>query len=129
MTDRNEFEDLHLPPINGRQLRRLQVAVDAALAANLKVDGQYDIDSRECWRDLRERVLRPVIVSPTPPAPTIESLPPEEQHDEALGRLRDAAEWLRSERLNEGRGARSLGEAVDDAADELDREGYGRVLS
>lgn len=47
-------------------------------------------------------------------APTIESLPSDMQFDEALGRMRDVAEWLRGLDLAE------VAEIVDDAADGLD---------
>lgn len=65
---------------------------------------------------------------PVPPAPTIDSLPPAKQFDEALGRLRDIAEWLG----NLGIAARAASEwdrsgalanlsaAVDDAANLFD---------
>lgn len=49
------------------------------------------------------------------PAPTIGSLPQDEQHDEVLGRLRDIAEWLN------GGGAFDLADLIDRAADDLVR--------
>lgn len=59
------------------------------------------------------------------PAPAIESLPSDDQHDEALGRLRDIASWLRARAEREwspGR-IRDTADHVDESADWVDRLG------
>lgn len=82
------------------------------------------------YRAVKDGVIEFEIVRlVTLPSPTVESLPPEVQQGEALGRLRDIAAWLR--RLSvRGYGpgvaaAGVLAPAVDKLADDLS-SGFGR---